>query len=379
MNKFFRPIVLRNDEGHRQATWLELFMDLAFVVSMRSLTVMLVEDHSIGGFILYCLVFFAVFWAWNQLTWYAIFFDNNDFFYRVIYLGSVLFILVLSGSFSQIARGVTYSFVLAYVMLNFLLVVGWVRVYFSGMELKDFSFKFAAGKVLSIILFLASMRFPAPQQYYLWGLAMAVHAVFPYFAYAPKATDIPIHLDHVVERYCLFTIIMLGEALFALKVGFVPPLRSEAFYTALLSYIVIACIWWSYFNWDFGSARNFGRVSNTFCYGYGHCVVFFTIATFGAAGEIATNYAIYGFDLQYLEKYLMVVSVPLYLVSICLMNRLSWNMPFDKIMIVRLTVAILSLGFSIVFIHLSPVLIIGGIALMMVIMIVYEQLNVRVS
>ncbi len=45
----FKPIILRGGEEHRQATWLELFLDLAFVISIAALTKMLVKDHSAEG------------------------------------------------------------------------------------------------------------------------------------------------------------------------------------------------------------------------------------------------------------------------------------------------------------------------------------------
>jgi low temperature requirement protein LtrA len=43
-SRLFKPIEIRGAEGHRQATWLELFMDLAFVISIAALTTMLVDN-----------------------------------------------------------------------------------------------------------------------------------------------------------------------------------------------------------------------------------------------------------------------------------------------------------------------------------------------
>ncbi len=43
----FKPLELRDDKGHRQATWLELFFDLAFVISIAALTTMLAKSHTL--------------------------------------------------------------------------------------------------------------------------------------------------------------------------------------------------------------------------------------------------------------------------------------------------------------------------------------------
>jgi low temperature requirement protein LtrA len=56
----FRPVVLRGDKGHRQTTWLELFFDLAFVVSIAALTTMLVKNPTPGGLTIYMSIFSCV-------------------------------------------------------------------------------------------------------------------------------------------------------------------------------------------------------------------------------------------------------------------------------------------------------------------------------
>jgi len=378
-NKLFRPIVLRNDEGHRQATWLELFMDLAFVISVPGLTAMLVEDHSTNGFILYCLIFLAVFWIWNQLTWYSILFDNNDVFYRVMYLGAILSALGLASSFKEVAHGNTIPFIASYVLLQLFLAAGWLRIYFAKLEFKAFALKYLIGQAAASTVWLLSLKFTIPQQYYVWGIAMVIHVVSPYLAFKTKTFDIPIHVGHVVERYCLFTIIVLAETLIAVTVGLGSSLGSEAYFTGLLAYIIIACIWWSYFNWDFDNIRKFGKVSNIFFFGYGHFVVFLAMATFGAATEIAIHAIDHGGHFTLLERLLIAIPASLYLISLSLLNIFAWNMPFDKKIFVRTITALLSLGFALTASHASPVVVMGGIALLMVSMVIYEQLYSEVS
>jgi Bacterial low temperature requirement A protein (LtrA) len=50
----------------RQASWLELFFDLVFVVAIAELARQLVLDHSLGGFGIFAGLFLPVFIAWQR-------------------------------------------------------------------------------------------------------------------------------------------------------------------------------------------------------------------------------------------------------------------------------------------------------------------------
>jgi low temperature requirement protein LtrA len=368
----FRPVVLRGDKGHRQTTWLELFFDLAFVVSIAALTTMLVKNPTPGGLTIYICLFFPVFWAWNQLTWYAAHFDNNDVFFRVMYLGSILSVLILAASIETIPKGDTTLFVASYVLIQFFLAAGWIRVYINNLEFKSFSLEILIGPVIGSIVWLVSLGLPTPQQYYVWVVAVVIQVYAPYIAWKTKTIDIPINTDHIVERYCLLTIIVLGETMVAVSAGIDSAPDTETFLTAVFGYIVIACIWWTYFNWDFGNIKPFEGLSNVFSFGYGHFVVFLVIAAFGAGVEIAIHSSEHGGHSTLLERMLIVFSPPLYLVSLSVLNILSWGMTFDKKMKARVGVAVLCFVFALVAGHVSSVVLTGGIALLMVCLVCYE-------
>jgi low temperature requirement protein LtrA len=371
----FRPLELRDEKGSRHATWLELFFDLAFVISIAALTTMLVKNTTLGGLALYIGLFFAVFWAWNQLTWYSALFDNDDAFFRIIYLGAILSVLILAASIPSIAQGETTLFVVSYVLLQVFLAAGWVRVYVYKREFRSFSLKYLIGPVVGSVVWLVSTRFPIPQQYYFWVVAMVIHIVAPYIAWRTITFHIPVHTSHIVERYCLFTIIVLGETLVAVSVGMGSAQGSAAFLTALFVYVIIACIWWSYFNWDFNKVRKLETVSKVFIFGYGHFFIFLSIAAFGAGGEIAIHSVAHGSHSTLLERMLIALSPSLYLFSLSIMNRFSWNMAFGRKMKARISIAILSLVFALVASHISLVVFTGVLALLMVCLVSYEHIR----
>src|SRR3546814_594003 len=87
-------------EPHRAASPLELLFDLVFVVAVSQASSNLhhlVSDGRIGpGIVAYLMVFFAVWWAWMNFTWFASAFDTDDWLYRVLTILQMGGVLVLA-------------------------------------------------------------------------------------------------------------------------------------------------------------------------------------------------------------------------------------------------------------------------------------------
>ena len=69
------------DEPHRAATPLELLFDLCFVVAVAQAAGALHHDLVDGkvahGLLNYLFVFFAIWWAWMNFTWFASAYDRT--------------------------------------------------------------------------------------------------------------------------------------------------------------------------------------------------------------------------------------------------------------------------------------------------------------
>ena len=96
------------DEEHRSATVLELFFDLCFVVAVAQaasgLHHAVVDGHIADGVIGYLLVFFAIWWAWMNFTWFASAYDTDDIAYRLTTFVQIAGALVLRGGSASGAR-----------------------------------------------------------------------------------------------------------------------------------------------------------------------------------------------------------------------------------------------------------------------------------
>jgi low temperature requirement protein LtrA len=85
------PMTARTvDEPHRASTQLELLFDLTFVVAVAAVVKQLghgvAEGHAGEVVVPFLLVFFAIWWAWMNFTWFASSYDTDDVPYRLLTL-----------------------------------------------------------------------------------------------------------------------------------------------------------------------------------------------------------------------------------------------------------------------------------------------------
>src|SRR4029077_11110655 len=77
-------------EPHRVASPLELLFDLCFVVAVAQASAHLhhglTEAHFTQAIVGYLLVFFPIWWAWMNFTWFASAYDTDDVPYRLAVL-----------------------------------------------------------------------------------------------------------------------------------------------------------------------------------------------------------------------------------------------------------------------------------------------------
>jgi low temperature requirement protein LtrA len=86
------------DEAHRASTPLELLFDLTLVVAVARATSKLHHalaqghaGHALAG---YAVMFFDLWWAWVNFTWFASAYDTDDVAYRLLTLLQMAGVLV---------------------------------------------------------------------------------------------------------------------------------------------------------------------------------------------------------------------------------------------------------------------------------------------
>jgi low temperature requirement protein LtrA len=288
-----RPARLRPAEEGRSATWLELFFDLVFVVAVGRLAASVIADPTAEGVARYVLLFVPVWWAWMGFTWYATGYDNDDLLFRAGLLAGMLGVAALAVGVRGVADGDTAGFAVPYALMQLVLAALFLRSARDEPATRRYCATYAVGNAAGAALWLAAEAAPTPGRYGIWALAMAVLMTTP--PLAGRATRARVYdPEHIAERYGLFTIIVLGEAIVAVTVGLdVIGLEPATGATAVVGFLLAVAVWWLYF----GSVRSSslshagGTRLTGFAWGYGHLLVFGGIALGAVGVELAIEAA----------------------------------------------------------------------------------------
>ncbi len=177
------PLIARTHEDHeehRQATWLELFFDLCFVVAIAALARAFHNDPTWSGAAIYVGLFLPVWWAWMGFAWFSNTFDNDDVPYRAFVFGAMLAVIWLATSVEAAARGDGEAYALAYITLSTLLLGLQIRARRDAARhpedrwrqvIGGFMSRTMVAQVVGIALWIASLGFDDSTQYVLWGSA----------------------------------------------------------------------------------------------------------------------------------------------------------------------------------------------------------------
>ncbi|AVH58188.1 MULTISPECIES: low temperature requirement protein A [Streptomyces] len=295
-----RKMVARGrDEAHRTASPLELFFDLCFVVALAQAGAELVhaaaEGHPGEGILNYAMIFFSIWWAWMNFTWFASAYDNDDVLYRIVTLVQIAGVLVLAAGISRAFEDHEYLAVwLGYAIMRFAIMVQWLRTAMSaeGAE-RTMALRYVGGVLLCQIGWLGLLFLPQPGRPWVFLVMMLVELAVP--VYAEKDLATPWHPHHISERYGLFTIIVLGETIAAATAAVKSGVDQHGALRDLLpiaagGLLIVFSAWWIYFVVPIH--RHLRSKAQAFPWGYGHYVIFASAAAIGAGLEVAIEQAI---------------------------------------------------------------------------------------
>ena len=285
--RLLRPPRLRTlEDGHRHASYLELFFDLVFVVAIAQLAHELVLDHSLHGFAVFGALYLPVFIAWHGFTIYADRFDTDDVVFRVAILIGMLAILALAVQIPDAAHGDSKGFAVAYVLMRSLMIGLYLRAYRHVPDARPLIVRYVAGYSLGVLLWIVSLGIDTPWRYVLWGVALVWEYSLPWLARRLFAA-IPVHASHVPERFALFTIIVLGESILAVALGVAGrDWALSAVVIAALGFVDAAAIWWLYFGHgvEFRLERSAGSI---LVFAYAHIPLLAALTAVGAGVTLA--------------------------------------------------------------------------------------------
>lgn len=292
-----RPLIGRDpDEGHRVATPLELFFDLVFVVAIASAASQLhhavAEGHVEPAIIGYLPVFFGIWWAWVNFTWFASAYDNDDLVYRlfvfVTMTGALVFAAGVPAIFGEQDLGTA---VLGYVIMRVALVTQWVRVARNDKARSHTAWRFAIGVGVAQIGWIAALAVPQGWWWVPWVILVPMELLVP--VWAERAEGTTWHPAHITERYGLFMIIVLGESVLAASVAIqatidAGSLDADTWSIIVGGLLILFSMWWLYFD---RPDEHLDHGGMAVVWSYTHYFIFGSAAAVGAGLAVAVDAA----------------------------------------------------------------------------------------
>ncbi|WP_329444604.1 low temperature requirement protein A [Streptomyces sp. NBC_01426] len=294
------PMTARSrDEDHRAATPLELFFDLCFVVGVaqagRQLVHALAEGHVGSGITGYLFVFFGVWWAWMNFTWFASAYDVDDIPYRIATLVQISGVLIYSAGIPRAFNDNDWTVaVIGYLVMRIALTFQWLRAAAGERgPARRCAITYAVGLLICQVGWTVLLLAPESARQWLFLVMVVAELAVPVIAEHGHQT--PWHPHHIAERYGLFTIIVLGETIAASTVAVQSAIDEHEALGELLpiaagGLLLVFAAWWIYFAVPVHEGLRTNR--DAIPWGYGHFVILASAAAIGAGIEVAIEQAV---------------------------------------------------------------------------------------
>lgn len=330
-NNIISPPILRiSDEENkeRHADWLELFFDLIFVAAISQLALNLSSDYSFINFLESIPLFFVIWWGWVGHTFYLSRFGTDDILHRILTMLQMLTVAALAANVQGALTISGASFAISYAILRLLLVAEYYRAGIHIEQARTLTNHYVKGFGVAAIIWAISAFFPDPARYLLWALALIIDLLTPITA-SQKQVKLPPHSTHLPERFGLFTIILIGEAVVSivfrvsdLGLTFI----TET--TAIMGFIIVFTIWWGYFDESKGASARVQEAGNQIgkyqLWLYSHFPLLLGIVTLAAGIKHVISLDVW-YLLPPMEAWLLCSALALTLLSLSLIFLSSFD------------------------------------------------------
>jgi low temperature requirement protein LtrA len=285
------------DEIGRTSTPLELLFDLTVVAAVAQAATQLQHalargqaSHALTG---YAAIFFGLWWAWANFTWFASAYDTDDVPYRLLTLLQMAGVLVFAAGIPTAFRHSDFTTVVAgYVIMRLALVAQWLRAAHGDPGGRTSTLRFAAGVTVVQLAWIGWLSLS--QLFGMAGFAVlaAAELAVPIWAqFTGRST--PWHPEHITERYGRFTIIVLGEVIAAITTAVQSalshgPASSGLLTAAVTGLLLVFALWWSYFKHH--APESIRRsLPLTFVWALGHYLMLAAVAALGAGLQVVVG------------------------------------------------------------------------------------------
>lgn len=274
----------------KKVTWLELFYDLLFVAAVSKASHVLLHVESgvipIEYLSKFILIFVPIWWAWVGQSLFVNRFGQDIFSHRIFLILQLFFVLIMTDSLSVNFDQYYMPFLIGYVGLRAMTAIQYLTVNKNEAADRKITARYLGSRFwIGLVISALSLFFDSWIRYVVLYVGITVDILLPLVGrrYLVKS---PINTHHLLERFSLFTLILLGESV----VGILAVLQSshwtwQSILFALLTFLLIIAMWWQYFdNVEKKVDKTIETAGQTII--YGHLFIYISLSMIAASIQL---------------------------------------------------------------------------------------------
>ena len=236
----------------RKVSWLELFYDLAYVAAVTQITHHIAAHPSWSVLSFSFLLFALVFWSWVNGSQYYDLHGSDGIRTRLFTFFQMLAITAVAITLEDVYAGHHHSFVIVMAVIQVLITYLWWSVGFWDPSHRILNRSYSVQYILALILLLVSYFTSFDTATWLWVIVLLLN-ITPGLTGARTITrelkkrgQVFTASVAIIERFGLFTIIVLAESILGTVAGVAEMKeRHPTAWIALIAGILVAFLLWS--------------------------------------------------------------------------------------------------------------------------------------
>ncbi|MGB7338664.1 MAG: low temperature requirement protein A [Phototrophicaceae bacterium] len=321
--KYFKDVTFHKHTD-RTIGWLELFYDLVYVASLIQVGNFLSDNLTFLGFGQFLVLMFVLWWSWGGETLYQNRYVADDIWHRILVFIQMFGVATMGLSVSGAFGDLSVQFAIGYILVRVMTILMYLRIYFSHPESQTYAMRYMVGFGVGVAIWIVSIFLPTDIQWIAWLIAIIFEALWwarPVLVDEIENWGPDDH--HMLERFGIFTIIVLGEAFVkVLDDAQGTALGLEQIIFGIFGLVVLYTLWWLYFS-D-AADRLYDITSNLklSSWSWGHFLLATSLVTYGVAAKKLFAETISYSDKPITEEYrlLLMAAVAIFLVALAMIN-----------------------------------------------------------
>jgi low temperature requirement protein LtrA len=233
-------------QREQRVTPLELFFDLVFVYAITQVTLLMSDDPTWPGVGRGLLVLAVLWWAWTGYAWLTNMLEPEEGLVRAGMFASMAAMLVVALAVPEAFDSDALLFGVAYLLVRLLQVQLFAIAGKRDPDVLEAVLRMLPAAALAPVIIVVAGFFDGGAQAALWVIALAVDYLGVLIG---RGQGWRLSPAHFAERHGLIVLIALGESIVAIGIGAAGvSLTPGIVAAAVLGIIVVAALWWAYFD-----------------------------------------------------------------------------------------------------------------------------------